>query len=350
MKKIYLLTSLILPLMAAAQPTVTQSDLPVAGLAFIMGTDTGYSAAITPGGANQSWNYSTLADVRDDTSGFISSAGTPYLSTFPTSNLAANNPLNNTWYYYTSDSSGFYVNGIAGPGSPTGGVVIISPAQLYAPVPFTYNDTRNNISRVVVDTVYSGFNAQFVLNFNETFLADGFGTLTTPTGFYSSVLRIKITTLQIDSAYWDPFSTGTYSPVPSAFFSPIIHQSTFYRWVQDQQPAYVLGIGADSLGTTANYSEYLTSYVILSNQDHAAQQHTMLVYPNPANENICFRNTSNGEAILSIRNFLGQEMENRMIGHDKPVSVDVSKYANGIYSYSVVTGREKKSGTFSVQH
>jgi hypothetical protein len=114
-----------------------------------------------------------------DTSGFQDAAGTVYASTFTTANLASHEAGTNNWSYFTSSATGFYINGF---GTDTG-IFIVQPKQLYVPVPFTYGNTRNDVSRVQVDTVVSGLTARIILNFNCTFDADGYGSLTTPVAY-----------------------------------------------------------------------------------------------------------------------------------------------------------------------
>src|SRR6187455_740038 len=154
MKKLSLLLIVFSATSSFAQ-TIDQSDLPFAGLGWTSGVDTNYSAPIAAGGSGQSWDYSGLLYDYVDTSGFGVAAGTPYAATFPTANLAAQDQSTGDWSYFTSNSTGLYVNGFV-----SGGVsFVLSPPQMYVPVPFSYGNTQINISRVVIDTVLGGFAA-----------------------------------------------------------------------------------------------------------------------------------------------------------------------------------------------
>jgi len=346
MKKIYVLLSCFLPLISTAQLTVTQANLPAPGLTYIMGTDSA-SGTIPAGGANQTWDYSLLNNAQPDTNSFIAAAGTPFQSSFPSANLASTNPATGNWVYYKTDSTGFYINGLTNPALPNGMISYVPPL-LYAPVPFTYNDTRTVVSRIVVDTVYMGINARLVRNTSESFLADGWGTLILPSGTYNNVLRTKITEIVRDSAYYDPLGIGLYFVVPDTIFTPTRTQTTYYRWVQNQQPAYLLGITADSSGTAPNYSEYLVS-AVLSTQDIHPTQAQLQAYPNPASNFVSIENVKTGEQLV-IYNSLGQEVEARSPGNEKTISVNVESYSNGLYQFSIVSGTEKRTGRFTVQH
>lgn len=354
MKKIYAFIICIIPLIAFAQPTITQSALPFDGLAFTMGTDGGYYAAITAGGANQTWDYSSLNNAVQDTTAFFTSVGTLYQSYYPSSNLSTHNPIDTTWGYFHTDSTGFYVDGLTGPGLPGLGMVHLIPPGLFAPVPFNYMDTIDNDARIVVDTsvtiFLSTYQAKAVRNIYSHFDADGWGTLILPTATYPNVLRERITEITWDSAYYDPSGTGVFVAVPSFLYTPTVTQRTIYRWVQDQQPSYLLGLTADSLGDTAHYSEYMINYLILSNNTVISDHSAIQPYPNPANRFVHLNNDLNSDATFIIRNLLGEEIEKRTVSNEKIITVDVEKYANGFYQFSLSSDKENRNGKFIVQH
>ena len=350
MKKIYALIILFLPCLAMGQPTITTTGMPVPGLVFTMGTDDTYSDAITAGGANQTWDYSSLQNLSTDTTGFISAAGTPYAGSFPTANLASYDATIDAWYYSTSDATGFYLNGVAGPGSPTGSAVGYAPPLLFAPVPFTFNNTTTNTSRIVLDTVVLSFNAKAVRNTNSSFLADGYGTLMLPSGTYNSVLRLKIVEVVRDSAYYDPLNNGNYVPVPLAFYTPTVHQTTNFRWVQDAQPGYLLGINGDSLGTTGTYSEYLAQFIILSNNELTSDHSSVIAYPNPVSGIFYLNNDMKEQAELVITNSIGQEIDRRKISNEKLIRVDAVNYPNGVLLFTLTSKSGIRNGKFTVQH
>src|SRR4051794_20847432 len=111
MKKFYLSLLICLPLFAGAQITLIQSDLPVVNSGYINATDSNYVAAIPPGGNGQSWNYSSLLNVIQDSLFLISPSGTPYSSYFPGANLATYDPNSGFYAYFISNATGFLING-----------------------------------------------------------------------------------------------------------------------------------------------------------------------------------------------------------------------------------------------
>jgi hypothetical protein len=342
MKKIYSLILLFFPFISLAQPTITQSDLPVAGLVFVMGTDTGYAASITAGGPNQTWDYTGLQNLQNDTSGFMSANGTPYASMFPGSTLASYDINADQWYYFTAGTSGFYVDGFASAGT---GVFRLTPGQLFAPVPFTYGNTRNNTARIQIDSVVSGINYRFIESIASSFTADGFGTLNLPSGNYTNTLRVKNTEITTDSILVDLLGIGIYSLV-----SATSTQATHYKWFHNGTAGYLLGIDADSLGTTATYSEYLTQYTVLSANGPKPDQSSLLSYPNPANKMVYLMNVEEAEATIIVTNAIGNEMEQKTIAGKERIEINVENYSPGIYQLTILSSGNKKNSRFTVQH
>ena len=349
MKKIYLLALSFFSLSAIAQ-TIVQSDMPFAGLAWTSGTDTTYSAAIPAGGAGQNWNYSGLQYDYVDTSGFGNSAGTPYATSYPSANLAAHKISTDEWTYFTSASTGFYVNGFVSPGAAP---FVLNPPQMYVPVPFSFGDTHTDISRIVIDTTFSTFAAQIIINFHGDFVADGNGSLTTPTATYPSTLRVKQTMLETDSLMVDYLGNGNYSLLGSQQ-----SQHTYYRWFQHGGTAnYILGIDADSLGTTATRSDYVIQWGVLGTNEIALSKDINL-YPNPSSDKVTIVTTKNNFEELDVYNQLGskvfsgnsQDLSAGQLNNRNRMDLDVSEWPAGIYFYSVTSGEKLVRGKFSVVH
>lgn len=237
--------------------TITQSDLPFAGLGWTMGRDTNYVTPVPAGGTGQSWNFSSLQNVVEDTAYFMDAAGTPYAGSFPSANICTHRANTSNWAYFTNSSSGLYVNGFV----TDTGLYALSPPQMYVPVPFSYGDSHTDISRFQIDTVYSGFNARAIFHFHNTFEGDGTGSLVTPTGNYPSTLRVRQTQLETDSFLVDLLGTGNYQLIGP----PTQRQTTIYRWYRHGGTAnYLMGLVADSLGNNSASSEYLLQYIVLS--------------------------------------------------------------------------------------
>jgi hypothetical protein len=343
MKKLYLLLLSFISTASIAQ-TIVQSDLPFAGLGWTSGVDSNYSAAITPGGTGQSWDYSGLQTDYVDTSGFGNAAGTPFAGSFPSANLAALDQSTGDWTYFTNSSTGFYVNGFV-----TGSVpFVISPAQLYVPVPFSYGNTQTNISRVQLDTTFGIYPARIIINFHADFTADGSGSLITPTTTYPSTLRVKETLLETDSLMIDYTMTGNY-----ILFSAQQHQTTNYRWYTHGNTAnYILGIDADSLGATATRSDFIMQWAMLGTND-LTKSYQLKVYPDPATDYVTISTGTTSIESMEVYNIVGEKIQLAAgnISFGKPdLKFDVSDWKAGIYFYSVHTHSSTIEGKFSVHH
>jgi hypothetical protein len=334
----------ILPL--AAQPTLTTADLPVPGLAFTLIQDSAYTAAIPAGGANVTWDFSGLRNLVTDTIGFGAAAGTPYAAYFPTSNMASQADNMTDWTYTTSNSSGFYLDGVANPST----VLRFNPPSLFAPVPFTYNQTRTNIARVVQDTVIvdtsgTSRNIRFILHQQSNFLADGYGNLILPNGTFNNILRMKITELTYDSLLVE-FAPGVWLTLSSS-----VSQSTFYRYFEAGSPSsYILGIEADSLGNTSVSSEYRGQWLLL-NAPALASQSKIIAFPNPADaylqlEGELFRPGT----LLRLLDASGRIVrEEVMTGVDK-TSLPVRELSPGLYQLLILSENETRAVRVVIRH
>jgi hypothetical protein len=342
MKKFYLLLIVFATTNTFAQ-TLDQSDLPFAGLGWTSGVDTSYSASVPAGGTGQSWDFSGLQYDYVDTSGFADASGTPYAGIFPTSNLASHDLSTGDWSYFTNSSNGFYVNGFVTNAVP----FVISPPQLYVPVPFSYGNTQTNISRVEIDTIIQGFAAKIIINFHADFEADGSGSLITPAATYPSVLRVKETMLETDSFLIDYIGQGSYTLI-----SAQQTQTTSYRWFTHGATAnYIMGITADSIGTTATQSDYLIQWAVLGTNDLNVSNF-LKVYPDPGTEYVTISNGTIPCSSLDVYNILGENVysaSSNSFGQAE-LKLNVSDWTPGIFYFTVKAGMNTTQGKFTVQH
>lgn len=331
MKKIYALLLLITaPLLITAQITITSADLPTAGSTFVNANDTNYSAAITPGGF-QSWNYSSLQNHVQDTTAFIPAAGTQGASLFPNANLAVFDPSLGSYTYFIANSTGFYINGGTSAG-PLGGLLAYNPPLSFVHTPLTYNDSYSDYARVQIDSG-SAPAIRFIHHVANNVTCDGYGSLQLPNAFYPDVIRVKTIETSTDSIMYDLAGTGNYV----MFGNPTVSQVTHYRWLRNGAAAFVLGIDADSLGTTGTHANYLLNYTVglpsLSSNDF-----TMQVSPNPAVDkaHIVFPEPVQN-ALLTVTDAQGKLAEEITV-QKNDVWLDVSRYNKGWYFISLKNG------------
>jgi hypothetical protein len=350
MKKLFTLILLGIALIGNAQITITTADLPTAGSSYVLATDTFYTGIISPGGANQVWNYSQLVNHTQDTLTFQSAAGTPYASNFPGATLAANSPLDSIWAYFTSNTSGLYLRGAytygaAGIGGVSNTALVYNPDQIYIPTPFTYGSTRNEVSRFQIDITSMNPNIRVVRRTETTLTGDGYGSLTTTYATYANTIRVKSVDLSYDSVYVDLFGFGFYTLVDATQ-----SQESSYKWYKNGNPSLVLSINSDSLATNVFGADFL--YVPGTTGINAlAKQEAIKAYPNPASDILVIDIPKDlkTESTLQVYNNAGQLVNTVAINDLDRYMLDVKQYPAGLYSF-ILTGTKTYSTRFIVQH
>ncbi|MFL5753943.1 MAG: T9SS type A sorting domain-containing protein [Bacteroidia bacterium] len=153
-----------------------------------------------PGGANQTWNFSTLNLGTASSSTYVSPSSTPYAASFPNATVAAGS--GSTYDYLKCNSTSYSLEGGAQPNS----TVIYSNDQLLFTYPFTYNSVVNdNFS----GTIVTGSNG--TLTGTSATTGDGYGTLILPGATLSNVLRVKTTYNRTDN--FGAYTIDYYSEV-----------------------------------------------------------------------------------------------------------------------------------------
>ncbi|MEO5571623.1 MAG: T9SS type A sorting domain-containing protein [Bacteroidia bacterium] len=345
MKKIYITLIVLLPAIAFGQAiTIGQSDLPAAGWGYVNAIDSAYTDPIPPGG-NQTWNYTGLQNLYQDSLLFIPSAGTPYASYYPNSNIAAFNPNDGTYTYFITNSTGFYLNGTILP-QFSNLVAVFNPPQMYIPVPFTYNDTYSGFSRVVIDTMLAGDSTRIIIHTDINLIADGYGTLNLPGASIPNTLRIKQTKLETDSILQKLPVLGWILIAAPA------NQTTEFVWVRHGSGTLVLDINADSLGVTANRSSYQVFFAALGVNEITNPVATN-TFPNPASDKVtfAFESSLSESSELTVTNLAGQEVESFNVTRLNSFTMSTARLSNGMYSYII---RNEKGihakGKFTVMH
>lgn len=322
---------------ADAQITITSAQLPYAGLGYLTAIDTSYTNAIPAGGAAQGWylvNQFTQDDV--DTIGWTLASSTPYAADFPTSNLASNSQTDSVYIYSTSNASGYYLDGVRyyGTAAPFGvSKVVFNPASLYLPVPFTYGDSQSSYTRFVIDVDTALPYVRLIHRVNQTYDGDGWGSLSLPNGTYPNTLRIKNVQTSYDSLLTDILGLGFYILVNST-----ASQNTNYYWVRQQQPALVLTINADSLGTTGISAEYLEGTSIAGTEELVSPKETNVsVYPNPATDLVTVQLPTPGTAssVFRLTDITGRVIRETSLEGMNRYGFYVNHLPQGVYTWTV---------------
>jgi len=282
---------------------------------------------LTPGGSGAAvtWDYGTLTNADFMQVLVVDPQMTPYSASFPTADLAFSTG-GVAYSYNESDMSGLYTLGF---GADTGGVQILnvySNMETMITYPFTYNSSFS-------DEFKGGFTASGIeirQSGNVTVTGDAYGTIILPTGTFNNVLRVKSERTQIDSMF-----------LGIKFLQRTASSSVLYNWYTGTSTTPLFSLTTDEAGTpnSAYYGEGTTGI-----DDNESQISYMMVYPNPATDNltISYSIDRDAEISISILNQLGQKVKREIKQYQQAGSIteniDISEIPAGIYYVQVSNG------------
>lgn len=169
---------------AQAQTLNNSNSVPLVGNSY-----TQFSGAyLSPGnaGANQTWDLSSLVQESSTTSEYVTPASTGFGSAFPNTNIASSVPDAELYGFYNAASDGLYFAGTRIGGGFFDLTYTNTDRQLALPCSFNTSWTDQWSAAV------NFFGATGTRSGTTTGLADGFGTLITPFGTFTNVLRVKL--------------------------------------------------------------------------------------------------------------------------------------------------------------
>lgn len=327
--------------------TITQADMPAMGKVAIEANDT-LLTGITPGGAgaSQTWNFSTLTIGSLDTTGIVAPSTLFHFSDFPTANIGAVTPAGGESYALASPTS-LEMQGAYGDFGLLGmSVIKFTPSEKMLSLPSTFNTAFTDNYTLNVKAPFSTYpgidSIKMDASFAVTSLIDGWGTLTTPT--YSNVpsLRQKRTTVETSASYIH-ITGGAWMPNPVE-----VTTSHTYTWYSNTIQYSLLEIGTDSAETTTTDAKYLVSFSTGTVGVHESAKNNLLVYPNPAVDNIIVAGVTEVSALV-ITDITGKLVSSEFLQNNRN-NINVSKYENGIYFYQVInkSGNTIGKGKFVV--
>lgn len=267
-----------------AQPTLTAAtNNPVPGESFYGHYQ---DTTLTPGapGGPQTWDFSSLAATSMDTTSYYTCATTPACDSFPGTDIVQ---FDNTDYYYM-DTSG---NVLSMLGAYTGGTNVHVGGHLgIMYYPLTYNATHVDTSSIVYDV----FGMSFFHTQIDSMVYDAYGTLTTPSGTYSNVVRVHAFNLSKDSSAF----TGVTTSLVEA-----------YNWYRAGFHNPILTYSIDT--ANGNYAEYYTQGFTLGVDSKKVDAQAFKLYPNPAADvvNLEFSLSSTQSAAITLTDLSGRTIK-----------------------------------------
>ncbi|WP_123868119.1 T9SS type A sorting domain-containing protein [Chryseobacterium lactis] len=263
MKKLNSLLFFVAGIMTYAQPSVTRAaidkiNIPVTFRAGDVASTTTAGAS----GANASWNFSAYTGVNVSTSTVNVCPGQANCFRFPGANRIARPTLSDVYDFSSmSDTEALMLGTYANPGDMT----------------ITYTDPLINFKFPITYLQQYTDNYQFnsasggVGNSTETgqvdYMVDAYGTITTPTGTYPNVLRIK------------RMRTATQTP------GPFNYTNESYMWVSPSAGIvfnFAINTFTINGNTTVVKSISYPEAGSLSTVDLEGQKEGISVFPNPS--------------------------------------------------------------------
>jgi hypothetical protein len=303
-KQITLLLLFISYLTVSSQPTLTHN-----GVAFQIGTSvTSHIGAYDfPGnpGPGETWDFSNYSGPNVATYSGVNPAGTPYVGLYPAADVCSYAPGPGQYEYLEDDMAATH---LLGANAASASLNFSANKQTFLVFPLTYNDTWTDTYQA------SGNNAGFPFTRTGTITAeaDGYGTLITPNGTYTNVLRIYYY-----QTFTDNSSSGSYDGEQStwSWYKEGIHYPIFS--ITD---ALYDGFPSFSMGT---YNDAPTGF------DEPAAAEFVSVYPTPANAELFVKLGSSS----SLRNYELTDITGRKI-----LSGELSRQLNAINTQNIPAG------------
>ena len=305
-KLLLFLTGLICAVVSQAQPTYNAADFtPQPGVA-LTSINCDYQ---DPGvsGANVTWNFSTLSNQDSNVTYFVNPSSAPDLSMYPGANYVTTNDSSYFDYLQMTSNALLQLGGLGNDGS---GEIYTDPLKQMV-FPFTYNTSFNDsfAATILPDSLNSNITGQISAT------ADAWGTLITPAGSFSNVIRVHIlengtiSTEILGQPFSTPLSAEAYIFLKGGYPNPILQFST------------TSGFG----GSNQTSGEYLTgiSTGLIEHPNLALRK--IKIGPNPVRDNLnAFLSLSHPSRIeFAIIDLSGKTVAN--LGQQSFAAGDVEK-------------------------
>lgn len=293
---------LICSISAVAQPVLQASDINyTAGESYTLHLCDWVSAGSA--GANQIWDFSNVSENATATIDILSASATPAASSFPNANIAAYVSAQGTYSYFDVNSSSVSYHGVSVSGT---NIPYSNPEDFYT-YPLTYSFAGNDAFAA------SFFSSGYNWNRSGTIATnvDAYGTLITPLGTYTDVLRLKIEEDYDDEPVGVPqvqnTTTELYHFYKAGVHYPIVVVTTF---------------------VSGGFPQYLFQYIDVTTGIGESETMEVAVYPNPTTDFLNIVGQQFNKATYEILDCLGQIVK---VGYLDSKQLDISELNSGIY-------------------
>jgi hypothetical protein len=331
----------LLVFQAQGQITITSTDLLDVGdsiqLANVDTIPVGFNPG--PSGPDMHWDFSNLTHDTAMILSFVDPATTPYGASFPASNIAVEGMVASFglegWAYGTKNLSVFQIDGAGGSYDIFEDIVVpFDPPEVVFDFPVNYLDSlhQSTIIDIRLDSpepAVDSIRVKLVSSLDSR--VDAWGEVMTPV-WTGEVLRFRDVRTTIDSSwvkllfFWIFLETNT-------------NTSITYKYMANDLGYPVLQFNANADETEFSGVTYMLVPGVGTEELSAPDEISFQVYPNPANDLVCFRLQAAGvEGEVAIYNLQGKLLYARPVtGTQQELKIDVSAYPAGIYQMVLQT-------------
>lgn len=319
-----------------AQFTLQASDLnPTVGYGFrniTSGVIVESNNSIT--GGDVTWDFTTLNNSNNDSTGVIAPSATPFAASFPQATIAFSavpNLENTDFEFFRADANGFSIVGGSYEDQGENFLAIYSTPLTYWTYPLNFNDQSSGTFSV--SSALPGDLIQYQFG-NINRIVDGYGTLRLPFGDYNQTMRIKASVLTTDSTEVNPgeffttqISNVFYFYLRAGTYTPLLIQSESSITAQNGVP-----IPPQTFKSITYLAQ--TSIFVLGNSK--VNPSAFQLFPNPASNLIQIKN----ETILSANaSYQIVDLSGRMVdsgnlnssNNENTSTISVQQLPEGVY-------------------
>lgn len=312
-----------------AQITLSSANhLPVIGDAFTYVAAVSPTISVTHGGANQTWNFSTVTGTATPYNyGSLASSVEP--ATFPSANnVESSSGAEN--YYFNSTTS----HEIAGQLIPGSVRAIYSDRRETLKFPITYNDVFNETFACTVENITVG--QTYDRSGTSDMTADGYGSLILPYGTVNDVLKVTIV-----GNYADLFMGITVA----SYIDTII---TFYNAGTNNVVASYTSLyyNGNPFVVQATYIDQ--GDLVIGINDVMANSNAVTLYPNPAKNHITIESRVNLNKI-EILDLTGKFVREIKVSSSLAQTIDITDLNSGVYFVRYSNETETKTQKIIVE-
>ncbi|MEO6302439.1 MAG: T9SS type A sorting domain-containing protein [Bacteroidia bacterium] len=340
MKKFYLsLLSITFGLAVNAQTLTDANHSPIVGDMYSTWQCDSFpgAAAISPGasGAGAMWNYVTIATHSSVVNNYTAVAnGT---SSYPIPGIAVQSSINNISYYKSNGTDLNYWGGNISIGGINATLTYSAGASI-ATYPMNLNTNQSAVTGGSITIPALSQNGTFTGN--SSTIADGTGTLVTPSGTFVNAIRV-ITSQTI--SFNVPLATGTVTQKNYDYYEAGVKNPLFTITTATASTS----LGAPSSQTVVTRSNPSTVGI----KENKQLLTDLLVFPNPASTAVNFTTESKEAKTVTVYDVAGKLIEKQNLTDGK-LKLDITDYAKGLYLYNVTGANNQtlKTGKITVSH